>query len=132
MGGKRTMMEFDANYSRKILLRLVIALVVLIAVVVASREFIFDFFIRGQVTPAGPIINGVTLLLFAGGLFKVVSGLLHYAREEAALARFIRSVENEQDAPEAGIDRRAIIHRRYSAIQRLSQQNTAINHGAHA
>jgi hypothetical protein len=124
------MMDFDANYSRRILVRLIIALFVLAAVGFISREFIYDFYFQSQVTRAGLIINAATLLLFIAGLVKIVTGLRHYAREEAALARFIRSVEDEQLDLMVGIDPGTIIHQRYAAILRISKQNSPVNHSA--
>jgi hypothetical protein len=124
------MLEFDSNYSRRILLRLIIVLVVLAVIIFISREFIYDFYIRGQVTSAGYIINGATVLLFLAGIIKIITGLLHYAREETALARFIWSMDDEQIDLTAGIDPRTIIHQRYAAILRLNKQNSPVNHGA--
>jgi MotA/TolQ/ExbB proton channel family len=123
-------MEFDSNYSRRILLRLVIAAIMLFIIVVISREFILDFYIRSQRTQAGLIINGATLALFLAGLVKIVMGLLYYAREEAALARFIRAVDDDQLDLMVGVDPRTIIHQRYATILRICKQNAPINHGA--
>lgn len=124
------MTDFDANYSRRILLRLIIVLVALVALLAGSHEFIYDFYIRGQTTWAGYIINGATILLFLGGLAKIISGLRHYAREEAALARFIRALDDGQPDLTVGIDPRTIIHQRYAAILTVSKQNSPVNHGA--
>jgi hypothetical protein len=123
-------MEFDSNYSRRILLRLVIAAIMLFIIVVISREFILDFYIRSQRTQAGLIINGATLALFLAGLVKIVMGLSYYAREEAALVRFIRAVDDDQLDLMVGVDPRAIIHQRYATILRICKQNAPINHGA--
>jgi hypothetical protein len=123
-------MEFDSNYSRRILLRLIIAAIMLFIIVVISREFILDFYIRSQRTQAGLIINGATLALFLAGLVKIVMGLLYYAREEAALARFIRAVDDDQLDLMVGVDPRTIIHQRYATILRICKQNAPINHGA--
>jgi hypothetical protein len=123
-------MEFDSNYSRRILLRLVIAAIMLFIIVVISREFILDFYIRSQRTQAGLIINGATLALFLAGLVTIVMGLLYYAREEAALARFIRAIDDEQLDMMVGVDPRTIIHQRYATILRICKQNAPINHGA--
>src|SRR5215210_1039083 len=123
-------MEFDSNYSRRILLRLVIAAIMLFIIVVISREFILGFYIRSRRTQAGLIINGAALALFLGGLVKIVMGLLYYAREEAALARFIRAIDDEQLDLMVGVDPCTIIHQRYATILRISKQNEPINHGA--
>jgi len=126
----RSMLDFNANYSRQIMVRLAVASVALIVVMFLSRQFIFDFYIRGQITMAGYIINGMTLLMFVAGLVAIVAGLRHYAREEAALARFMHSLDDEQLDLMVGVDSRSIIHRRYAAILRISKQNAPVNHGA--
>jgi hypothetical protein len=123
-------MNFDSNYSRRILLRLIIGVVLLAIIVVLSREFILDFYIRNQLTRAAMIINSATLALFLAGLIKIVAGLRHYAREEAALARFMRAVEDEQLDLMVGIDPRTVIYQRYDAILKIAKQNAPVNHGA--
>ncbi len=123
-------MDFDANYSRRVLLRLVVACVLLAVLIVLARQFIFDFYIRDQKTYAGLIITGAILTLFLAGLVKIVTGLRHYAREEAGLARFLRSVDDERLDMMVGIDRSTIIHRRYDAILKVSKQHAPVNHGA--
>ncbi len=128
--GLRSMMHFDANYSRRILLRLVVAGVLLAVLIILTRQFILDFYIRDQQTYAGLIANGAILTLFLAGLVKIVMGLRHYAREEAALARFIRAVDEERLDMTAGVDPSTIIHRRYNAILKVSKQHAPVNHGA--
>jgi hypothetical protein len=56
--------------------------------------------------------------------------LSYYAREEAALARFIRAVDDDQLDLMVGVDPRTIIHQRYATILRICKQNAPINHGA--
>ncbi|MDQ3797674.1 MAG: hypothetical protein M3294_08985, partial [Pseudomonadota bacterium] len=124
------MMEFDSNYSRRIIFRLVIAVLVLIVLIVLSRQFILDLYVYRQQTQAGIIIYTAILLIFLAGLISIVAGLRHYAREEGELARFIRAMEDEQFDLTVGISPRSIIHQRYAAIRRLSKQNAPINHGA--
>jgi MotA/TolQ/ExbB proton channel family protein len=124
------MMNFDANYSRRIVLQLVVAGVLLAVLIVLARQFIFDFYIRDQQTYAGLITNGAILALFLAGLVKIVTGLRHYAREEAALARFLRAVDEERLDMMVGIERSRIIYRRYDAILKVSKQHAPVNHGA--
>jgi MotA/TolQ/ExbB proton channel family len=124
------MMDFDANYSRRVLLQLVVAGVLLAVLIVLARQFIFDFYIRDQQTYAGLITNGAILALFLAGLVKIVTGLRHYAREEAALARFLRAVDDERLDMMVGIERSRIIYRRYDAILKVSKQHAPVNHGA--
>ncbi len=123
-------MEFDSNYSRRIMFRLIIAVLLLIVLIVSSRQFILDLYVHGQRTEAGIIINVVTILIFLAGLINVVISLRHYAREEGTLARFIRSLNDEQSDLTVGVSPRSIIYRRYTAMLRLSKQNAPINHGA--
>ncbi len=124
------MLDFDANYSRQIMVRLAVASVTLLVVIFISRQFIFDFYLTGQITSAVYIISGTTVVLFLAALIAIVAGLRHYAREEAALARFMRSLDDEQLDLMVGVDPRSIIHRRYATILRISKQNAPVDHGA--
>ncbi|MGH8500911.1 MAG: hypothetical protein ACREVE_00295 [Gammaproteobacteria bacterium] len=124
------MLDFDANYSRQIMVRLAVASVTLLVVIFISRQFIFDFYLTGQITSAVYIISGTTVVLFLAALIAIVAGLRHYAREEAALARFMRSLDDEQLDLMVGVDPRSIIHRRYATILRISKQNAPVDQGA--
>ncbi len=122
------MFENRGNFSRAVLLRLVLVLALAGVLLVLNGEFLLNVYIRNQPTAAGWVINGGILLLFLLGLARLVAVLLRYMREEQALHRFVQALENNQAASD--IDRRSLIARRYEALLTLSRGNAPINHAA--
>jgi ABC-type multidrug transport system fused ATPase/permease subunit len=122
--------DLGRGYSLRILLRM--ALVGLVAAGLAAWKYdlLNDIYLRDQLTPLGISANGFILLLFAAGVAKMVAILIHYAREERALDRFLGNLEDGLDDPLDGIPERRVIHRRYRTLARLADSHTPINHGA--
>jgi hypothetical protein len=95
-----------------------------------NYEFLFDFYIRNQATNTGYIVNGSILGLFLLGIFRIISMLLRYSREENALSRFIKNVENEELLPTERINKKSLIYNRYISVLEISKHNVAVNHSA--
>ena len=117
------------HYSRNILLKMLLLTAFIVALLVWQREFILDIYFRNQITTVGWIINGGITVLFLSGLFRLIQLFLHYAREEAALNRFLHNLQRDIE-PIEGIDSRTIISRRYKTLFELYERRTPINHGA--
>ncbi len=124
------MFNFRGKYSRNILLRMIILGALAAAGLVASYPFITEFYIQNQVTAVGWVVNSGILLLFALGIGKVVAGLLSYMREESALLKFAKALEQNLDDSELSVRGSSIIGQRYRTIRELSRQNAPINHSA--
>lgn len=124
------MIELKADYSRGVLVQLMIATVLTAGAIYWARDFIYDFYLRDQATLLGIVLNGAIIALFFIGLFKVVANLLRYAREESIVRRFGRALEEGQPNPATNIDTRSVIHRRYYSIVKLSRMNAPVNHSA--
>ncbi len=124
------MTEFKHNFSRGVLVRLVIVLVIAALVFALSADFIANVYLRNQLTYVGWIINGGILALFFLGLGRIVAALVRYGREERALAEFVDAWKEDSFRPAAHVDRRSIIARRFEAILGLSRVKAPINHSA--
>lgn len=124
------MIDTQSNFSRRMLFRLVILAVVVLALLLANVDFINQVYLERQQTPFGLMINGAIMLVFLLGLAKVVMALLHYMREEAALGRFVKQLDGDPKKRLKGISRRSIIARRYQTLQELSDRHARINHSA--
>ncbi len=124
------MIDTQPNFSRRMLFRLILLAVVVLALLLANVEFINNVYLERQQTPFGLMINGAIMLVFLLGLAKVVTSLLQYMREEAALARFTRQLDGEPKKLLKGIGRKSIIARRYNMIHDLSNRHARINHSA--
>jgi hypothetical protein len=108
------MIDVNSNFSSRMLLRLVVLGLVVLAIVFANITFVSELYFDRQITPAGLTINGGIVAVFLLGMVKIISSLLRYMREEAALARVARS----------------LIARRYNILSELGEQHARINHSA--
>jgi len=124
------MIQFRASYSRSILLQLILLSIVLVLIILINLQFVSDIYFKNQTTRVGYIVNGSILVLFALGLFRIISLLMRYSLEESALARFLRNVEDEEARPTDRISKNSLIARRYRSIVEISKQNVAVNHSA--
>jgi hypothetical protein len=95
-----------------------------------NYEFLFNFYIKNQATNTGYIVNGSILALFLLGIFRIISLLVRYSREENALSRFINNVENEELLPTERISKKTLIYNRYISVLEISKHNVAVNHSA--
>ena len=124
------MIQFRASYSRSILLQLILLSIVLLLIIVINLEFVGDIYFTNQQTRVGYVVNGSILILFAFGLFRITALLMRYSLEEAALARFLRNVEDEEARPTDKISKNSLIARRYRSVVEISKHNVAVNHSA--
>ena len=124
------MIQFKANYSRRVLLQLVILSTLIGFFMLANLDFITNVYLKNQATNTGYIVNGSILILFALGMFRVVSLLLRYSIEERALKKFLLNVENDEVRPTEKISEKSLIHRRYRSVLEISKHNVAVNHSA--
>jgi hypothetical protein len=124
------MIQFRASYSRSILLQLILLSIVLLLIIVINLDFVAEIYFKNQATRVGYIVNGSILVLFAFGLFRVISLLMRYSLEESALARFLRNVEDEEARPTDKISKNSLIARRYKSVVEISKHNVAVNHSA--
>lgn len=124
------MIQYKKNYSRSILFQFLMLSVLLGFLLLINHEFLFNFYIRNQATNTGYIVNGSILGLFILGIARIITLLLRYSREENALSRFIRNVENEELLPTERISKKSLIYNRYTSVLEISKHNVAVNHSA--
>ena len=124
------MIQYNANYSRSVLFQFLMLSVVLGFLLLLNHEFLLDFYFKNQATNTGYVVNGSILVLFISGIFRVISLLLRYSREENALARFIQNMQNEESLPTERINKSRLIYNRYISVLEISKHNVAVNHSA--
>jgi hypothetical protein len=124
------MLELRADFSRRILMQLLLAFAFLIVAVVINGDFIVRFYLQDQRTYAGVIVNAAILVLFLAGLLRVVLNLRRLSREEAALVRFVDLYARGALKLLDKAERESLIVRRYEAIERLVRHNAAVDHSA--
>ncbi len=117
------------QYTRNILVRLLVFALIAIALMVWQREFLYDVYVRNQITHAGWFINGGILLLFLVGLVRLVNLFFRYADEESDVTRFMVNLQRSFD-PMEGIDAASIIAVRYRMLRELYARRAPINQSA--
>jgi hypothetical protein len=100
------------------------------ALVVWKWDFITQVYFRDQLTSTGLIINSAIAALFGVGILKMITSFVHYAREEKALLRFLKNIEQNPHEPLAGVLSTSLIQRRYWTMELLHSGNTPINQNA--
>lgn len=124
------MIQYNANYSRSVLFQFLMLSVLLGFLLLLNHEFLFNFYIKNQATNTGYIVNGSILTLFLLGMFRTISLLLRYSREENALTRFVQNMQNEETLPTERINKNRLIYNRYISVLEISKHNVAVNHSA--
>jgi hypothetical protein len=122
--------QLRRNFSRNILIRMIILSVVIAALLVWKYDFINTVYFRDQLTSTGLIINGTIVGLFTIGILRMIAIFLHYVSEENAVIRFLRNLREGVADPLNRIPKRAIIANRYRTMQGLYKANCPINHGS--
>ncbi|MEW8045466.1 MAG: hypothetical protein AB2805_03180, partial [Candidatus Thiodiazotropha sp.] len=122
--------QLRRNFSRNILIRMILLSAVIAALIVWKYEFINDVYFRNQLTSTGLIINGTIIGLFAIGVLRMITIFLHYVAEENALIRFLRNLREGEQDPLKRIHKKAIIANRYRTMLGLHKANCPINHGS--
>lgn len=124
------MVQYKANYSRSVLSQFLALSILVGFLLLVNHEFIINFYIKNQATNTGYVVNGSILLLFLIGIVRLVLLLLRYNREENALVRFIKNVQNKETLPTDRINKNSLIYNRYLSVLEISKHNVAVNHSA--
>ena len=124
------MIQNKTNYSRSVLFQFLMLSVLVAFLLLINQSFLINLYLKNQETYTGFIVNGSILALFFLGLFRLVLLLLRYNREESALARFIKNVQNEVTLPTERINKKSLIYNRYISVLEISKHNVAVNHSA--
>ncbi|RKZ69488.1 MAG: hypothetical protein DRQ44_02990 [Gammaproteobacteria bacterium] len=124
------MVQYKTNYSRSILFQFLTLSLLTGFFLLINHEFLINFYIKNQATNTGYIVNGSILSLFLVGVARLITLLLRYGREENALARFIRNVQNDETLPTQRINKKSLIYNRYISVLEISKHNVAVNHSA--
>jgi len=124
------MIESRSNFSRRMLIRLIVLGAVVAVALVANYQFINELYLKNQQTPVGMLVNGAILVVFVLGLIKIITSLSWYMQEEVALVRFVRQFSSDPEKLMKGVSPKSVIARRHATIQTLSEKHARINHSA--
>lgn len=129
-GDPRPVVTIDVKCSQRVLLRVLVAMVALVALVLINLDLVRGVYFTNQVTSTGYVVNGAILALFAFGMANIVTHLLRYAREERAMGVFMANIQSRLLQLTDGVEKESLIHQRYNALLLMHQQRAPINHAA--
>lgn len=124
------MIDLSVNFSRRVLLHLMILLLLAVALVFIGLREISDVYFSNQLTDTGLIINGFIVGLFVLGTVKIVLVLARYQGEETALKRITDALEDGDYQPESEVSPKRLIAQRLASIRSLSKRSAPIDHSA--
>ena len=124
------MIESRSNFSRRMLIRLIVLGTIVGIILLANYQFISELYLKNQQTPVGLIVNGGILVVFLLGLVKIITTLSYYMQEEISLARFVRQFSSDPEKLMKGVSPKSVIARRHNTIRKLSEAHARINHSA--
>jgi len=124
------MIESRSNFSRRMLIRLIVLGTIVGIILLVNYQFISELYLKNQQTPVGLIVNGGILLVFLLGLVKIITTLSYYMQEEISLARFVRQFSSDPEKLMKGVSPKSVIARRHNTIRKLSEAHARINHSA--
>ena len=111
---------------------MIILAIAVAALVIWKIDYINAVYFRDQLTATGWIINGAIITLFGLGVLKMIAIFLSYAREEAAMVRFLKNISTESPETLKGVSRKSIISRRFTTLEKLHASHTPVNQSAMA
>ena len=117
------------NYTRNILLQMIIVFSLLAGVIVWQRHIIYQIYIANQVNTVGWAVNGGIALLFICGLVELIKRFFEYRNQEQAIHRFKDNVKNNEP-PLRGIRQEYMVSERFLALESLNRRRANINQNA--
>ena len=123
-------LNFQRHLSRNSLFRMIIFAIAIGGLVLWKLDYINAVYFRDQLTVTGWVINGAIITLFGLGVLKMAGIFLGYLREESALLRFIKNIDNEETDLLKSVSKKSIIARRYNTLELMHGNKTPVNQSA--
>lgn len=117
------------NYTRNILLQILLVLVILTLAGIWQRDIVTQIYFHNQINSVGWLVNGGILLLFICGLAELIKRFLEYRNQEQAINQFKVNVNNNQE-PLLGIPEGYMVYERFLTLQSLNRRCADINQSA--
>ena len=123
-------MNISKNTARSTLLQVVLFLILVAGALFWQRNNIADLYLSGEINPVGWLLNGIIILLFLLGMFRMISLLLSYSREHSVLERLVDSINDGANDPANRLPENSLAVARYKYVQSMALRALPINHGA--
>lgn len=96
------------------------------------KDSIQALYTSGEISKTGMIINGIIIVLFLMGMFRIVMVLFRYINEHQSVLRLVESLKQNMNDPLADIPEASLAAQRYKAVHWVAKQGSPINQAAMA
>ncbi len=117
------------NYTRNILLQMLLVMALIASVVFWQREVIYQIYVANQVNAVGWAVNGGIMALFFSGIAQLIKRFFEYRNEEQAINRFKGNVANNEE-PLLEISQSSMVAQRFLTLKSLNRRRATINQNA--
>lgn len=96
------------------------------------KDSIQALYTSGDISKVGMVINGIIVLLFLMGMFRIVIVLFRYINEHQSVLKLVDSLKQNMNDPLAEIPETSLAAQRFKAVHWVAKQGSPINQAAMA
>ena len=123
-------MNINKNSARSTLFQIVIFLIFTAVLLFVFKGKVAALYSSGEINITGLVLNGLIVLLFLLGMFRMVVTLLRYVNEHQTLHRLVAYLQAGAADPVARLSSDALSVQRYQAVHWINQQGSPVNQAA--
>ena len=123
-------MNIKKSSAKNTVFQIVVFLVVAAGLIFYKKNAIVELVTSGDISQVGIIINFIILLLFLGGMFKILLTLFRYIEEHHALVKVAQNIKSNIVDPSGSVSHKRLIAQRYSNIELITKQGSPVNQAA--
>ncbi|RTZ64199.1 MAG: hypothetical protein DSZ29_05835 [Aquificaceae bacterium] len=123
-------MSVNKNSARSTLFQIVIFLIFTAVLLFIFKGKIATLYSSGEINVTGIVLNGLIVILFLLGMFRMVITLLRYVNEHQTLYRLVTYLKEDATDPISRLSANALSVQRYQAIHWINKQGAPVNQGA--
>lgn len=125
-------MNIRKSSAKNTLLQIVVILIVFAALIFWKKDAIAHLYTSGDISKTGMIINGIIIMLFLLGMFRIVMTLFRYINEHQVLLRLVDLLKENAPNPASFLPDESLAVQRYISVKWVSRQGAPVNQAAMA
>lgn len=115
---------------RSVLFQMLLFFLVIATILLMQKKALFGLYEHGELSRMGIVLNGLIIMLFLFGLFRIMMVLMRYAREQEIVNRLANNLRDNVARPTSALPSSALAVMRYEKIRWINQQNAPVNQAA--
>lgn len=115
---------------RSVLFQMLVFVLLVATLLLMQKKTLFGLYEAGDLSRMGIMLNGIIIVLFVFGLFRIMMVLMRYAREQDIINQLTDNLRDKVTRPTASLPSSALAVMRYEKIRWINQQNSPVNQAA--